>query len=577
MNESVWASPRTLRSTAIDMALVIDITLIVIIWCASSAIVNPIGNFPLNDDWAYGLMVEHLLETGDYRPLKWALAPSVTNVLWGALFCLPGGFSFTVLRLSTLVASLFGLIGIYILVRDLQQPRWFALLVAFTLGFNSIYFALSHTFMTDAPFTAISIWSVVLLARSLKNGSDSQMLMGTVLAFSAILSRQLALCIPLAFAVTSILKWPVTRRNLVRAFSPLFFCVVAFFAFKYWLATSGRVPTFFDEKSNDLLKAFTSFGPMVKLLFDNFFTYMVYLGLFLLPVLLVSMGDLFRSHVKRGTAAVCAGILLVAGGVTFRVYGGKSILLPFMYNIIAKSGVGPLTLRDTFVLKLDHMPALPVIFWIIVTAMGLVGAVLLIAKISFHAVELMRRILCRGRIAETEFIGTFMMFCGVIYLLPLLVALLPFDRYLIPVVAFFAVGIVGVSAKLPDISFTSATPLRFVAFSVLAAFSLFAISSTRDYLAWNRIRWMALEDLTRNGRVDARDIDGGFEFNGLYLYDPDLHPDYKRIERSWWWVYGDTYQISFDVVPGYMVSEEYTYKNWLPPHDQKVLVLKKVK
>src|SRR5688572_26393849 len=91
--------------------MALDFAIITVIWCVSIGIVDPIGDFPLENDWAFGRSVDRLLETGDYRPLGWASMTLVTNVLWGAIFCLPTGFSFTTLRFSSLIASLLALFG----------------------------------------------------------------------------------------------------------------------------------------------------------------------------------------------------------------------------------------------------------------------------------------------------------------------------------------------------------------------------------------------------------------------------------------------------------------------------------
>lgn len=573
------------------MALIIDVGLIALFWCTSSLIVNPIGNFPLNDDWAYGLTVKHLLDTGDYHPVGWTSAALITNVLWGYLFCLPAGFSYTALRLSTLFASLFGLIGTYILVRDLQGPRWVALVVTLSLGFNPIYYALSHTFMTDVCFTAIAIWAAVFFARSLKSGSDLQMFIGTLFAVAATLSRQIALCVPLAFALSVLARSPLTARAMLRAAFPLILCVTAFVTFNHWLEMSDRLPIRHDAQNQKLYELFTKLEYLITRPLATTSTALVYLGLFLLPTLVLSAKNILGTHRGRATVLIAAGILVLVGGpLVLAHYGhaaltpvvvpdnifldGNVILMPIAGNVLDPSGIGPLTLRDTYVLHLNHMPALPIVFWIAVTVSGLIGAMLLIAKLSVFASDLIPRLLRRRLIGDSEAVGVFLLLCGSIYLLPLLGGGF-FDRYLVPTTPFFAAGIVGITGKFGDFPVTGGTKiLRTAAFALLAAFSVYAIGSTRDYLAWNRVRWEALQDLMHDGHIDAEEIDGGFEFNGLHFYDPNYQLHFNS-DKSWWWVHGDMYEIGFGPVPGYTVIKEYTYLHWLPMHEQKIVVLRK--
>src|SRR4051812_48050477 len=92
---------------------ILAVGVIVALWAVLAILVNPVGDFPFNDDWAYGLPVKWLVETGRLRFTDWQLNPLVTQVLWGGLFASVAGFSFTVLRISTLVIATVGLAATY--------------------------------------------------------------------------------------------------------------------------------------------------------------------------------------------------------------------------------------------------------------------------------------------------------------------------------------------------------------------------------------------------------------------------------------------------------------------------------
>lgn len=104
----------------------------------------------------------------------------------------------------------------------------------------------------------------------------------------------------------------------------------------------------------------------------------------------------------------------------------------------------------------------------------------------------------------------------------------------------------------------------------------FTVGATHDYLSWNRIRWQALEDLMQQEQISPNQIDGGFEFNGWYLYSPD-YPDYKKRKAKvpWWWVEKDDYVIAFSPLQGYDIVKQYPLKNWLPFKFERILVLEK--
>jgi dolichyl-phosphate-mannose--protein O-mannosyl transferase len=105
----------------------------------------------LNDDWSYGQAVRNLIQSHEYQLTNWTSMPLLTQVLWGALFSLPAGFSFTALRFSTLFLSLAALMLLLLLVRSRGEPLLPGLLAPLLLLFNPVYLDLSHTFMTDVP------------------------------------------------------------------------------------------------------------------------------------------------------------------------------------------------------------------------------------------------------------------------------------------------------------------------------------------------------------------------------------------------------------------------------------------
>ena len=98
-------------------------------------VLRPFPDAPFIDDWAYSWSVQHLLETGDFLFPEVVLNPIVTQVLWGALFCLPFGFSLAALRVSTWVLGVLAVCGLYLLVRELGGGRRAALAAGALLGF----------------------------------------------------------------------------------------------------------------------------------------------------------------------------------------------------------------------------------------------------------------------------------------------------------------------------------------------------------------------------------------------------------------------------------------------------------
>src|SRR5256885_1068756 len=115
-------------------------------------LVAPLRNVPLIDDWAYAWSVEQLLKTGRLAVLDWSAQYPIFQTLWAAPWALLFGFSFGVLRLSTVVLAGFGCLALYLTLRELGLDRQRSLLGALALAANPVFFVLSFSFMTDVPF-----------------------------------------------------------------------------------------------------------------------------------------------------------------------------------------------------------------------------------------------------------------------------------------------------------------------------------------------------------------------------------------------------------------------------------------
>ena len=108
--------------------------------------------------------------------------------------------------------------------------------------------------------------------------------------------------------------------------------------------------------------------------------------------------------------------------------------------------------------------------------------------------------------------------------------------------------------------------------ALLALTAAFAVAGTKDYLAWNRVRWIALDELLQTGQATPAQIDGGYEFNGMYGAVRGYH---VKPGKNWWWVDDDTYMITFGPAPGRTIVKEYRYRSWLHPQDDRILVLRR--
>ena len=567
MAENRWRRPKfTAR---------IDLLVVASLWFISLAMINPLGEFPLNDDWSFGLTVKHFLDFGDFRPIGWTSMPLITHVLWGSIFCIPMGFSFEALRFSTITIALVGILGSYCLIRELNRSRRVAAIIAFTIAFNPIYYALSNTFMTDVPFTAIMIFAVLFFARSLRSNSDFDLFVGSILIVAATLNRQLGLAVALAFGLSFVLKNGFAIRVIARAIMPSLLCIGTLLAFGQWLTATGRLPVLYNAKSDALMNALTD-PKMLSDFAENAFNALLYLGWFLLPILIFIFGDIWFRLKKK--AAIRLKLLIFISILTallsFNLWLKSRHLMPLSGNIINTAGIGPLTLCDTYLLHaFPHVAKLSATFWLIITGFSLLGGALLISTCGIIGIRLFPESL-PGKMNSRQTVPLFFLGSAGIYMIPILINGF-FDRYLIPIIPLLAASVASLSVK--DYTQPQKTKEKFfsmVAWVLIGLFFIFAVCSTRDYLTWNRARWLILEDLLESKHVEAKDIDGGFEFNGLHLYNSNYQ---RKPDKSWWWVYRDTFVVAFGAIPDYSVIRKITYRKWMPPHYDSIMLLKKRK
>ncbi len=211
-------------------------------WLLLWLVMQPAGNTPFNDDWAYAFAARSIAETGQFRLTGFSAPNLIAQAYWGALFCLPFGFSFTALHASTLAVA--GLLAAFKLMRELGAGPLTAAACALTLGCNPLFLQLSATFMTDVPFASLSIVFLWLHLRGTNRHSPVTIAAAFAAALAATFIRQFGLFLPLAFAAALIVRRGVTWPTLAQAILPLALFTGLHILFQHWVIATGRAPRF---------------------------------------------------------------------------------------------------------------------------------------------------------------------------------------------------------------------------------------------------------------------------------------------------------------------------------------------
>jgi hypothetical protein len=545
------------------------ILIIAALWIVMALAVNPSGNFPLNDDWSYGRAVQRLLATGRYQPPEWSAMNHIAHIYWGALFCLPFGFSFTALRISTLVMGAMGVLGIYGLLREVNGGRSVSVFGALLIMVNPIYFGLSNTFMSDVPFFALTVSSVWLFVGGVRRASAPAVGAAYALAAVALLIRQSGLAIFIGFGASAFFQeggWP---KKIRRAVLPIALGFSLQILYQAWLTSTGRFAPFFGSPASDLSKIFRAevLAALVEYLKLGLEA-AIYSGMFLFPCIALlgwrSFGHLLPQQ-RRWPLAWILAFSVVTLGAFIR----WDIWMPFTNHVMFDIGLGPLLLRDS-TFGPTSFPAPPAIgiLWKALTAVGVIGAAFCFYFIFIAVRELVSR---RPKIALPEkWLTVFCLTAMAVYFVAMVTRGF-FDRYLLPLWPLF---LLLISARETRGREGRRDPRAVLVLGVIIVvlFASFALGATHDYLLWNRVRWDALNRLMTQSRISPKAIDGGLEFNAWYLFDLAYRP---VPGKSWWWVEGDDYVIAFARLKGYSVAQRFPLKRWLPFGPRSIVVLRR--
>ena len=206
-------------------------------WLVWAFVVDPAGEFPLNDDWAYTKPVYYLVEQDRLKLLDWPSMSLIAHVLWGYLVGVLFGFSFTALRISVICLGAVGLVAFFLLLRrHFEKNRVYKIFCIFAVLSNPLFFSLSYSFMTETPFLAFMLLACYGYFRFAQTGKHGYLLFAVFFSATIVLIRQVGLFVPLAYGLSRTLG---DRRLRPSWFVPFALCVLCLIGYNYFLVLTG--------------------------------------------------------------------------------------------------------------------------------------------------------------------------------------------------------------------------------------------------------------------------------------------------------------------------------------------------
>lgn len=510
-------------------------------------IINPIGEFPLNDDWAYSKTILNYLHTNSIKLNDWQAVPLVPQLFLGILVTKTFGFSFTALRFISIVSLTITIVFFNKILSFFNFSAQKKLIALSLFAFNPLTISLCNTFLPDVFTLFLVVLATYYLIRILQEYTHLHYILFCLFAFLATLNRQTSIVLPIAFAILYIIKKTISVKTTVMAVLPTAVCIGSLIGFPILCKHLGTLPLNYQLQLPHIVNSIIH--PSLNTIKSTIYylvTSTLLLGLFMLPLTLANYKEhlitlkesiLFKTILFIYIVIICIKLFI------FHNY------LPFVGNMFYPYGVGPIIMTGIETQYILPVSTIAKILWALLNILG---------ALSFSCVINLILTKLRNNIASPLLLILF-----ISYLTPLCFSYVN-DRYLLLLLPFF------VLAYLQSTDFKAS---RVLITCGITACIIISTATTHDYLSLNRARWQATYELVNTQHISPTNIDGGFEVNGWYS---DGFKNYNPLHTGrWWWVNNDTYVISPMPLNGYSIQESIPLNSCISFRFQNLYILKR--
>lgn len=514
----------------------------------------------VNDDWSFYRAFEVFKATGRIADTGWGPpnAPGgpalIAQLVWAAPFSWVWGTSPTVMRMAVLTLAVLGSLGLIGLLMSFEIPPLIALFATLTIILNPLFLSQSFSFMTDIPLASFMMLSLWLLFLGMRRTSVSIISLGLLLSLCATLTRQVGIVIPVAFAASSIIS-PAGRAmgRLRPALLVAGLCVLPWLAYELFLWVSESTPITEHQLVQGIYYDIIAKGFIGSLtvMSGHLAVALLYTGFSISPLLLLISVPRASSPAFRTSLRISLVMFaLVEASVLLGIFDPPSVFSP---NVIYNFGIGPVLLKDTYILGITRNWIMPpsvycaVVYWAFVSV--LLAARYLVIRIKSQAE------LTGPTNQNTKSFFVVLSIVSILLYLGIYLFTGFHDRYLIPLVIMSLILLCSCLdlRSLQSIPWTQSL----VALVLLAFIGGFSVFGLHDFMSMKRALCKAHKYITVDLREDPCNVDGGFEFNGYNCYQKCFRP---QKGFSWWWVNREDYVVTLGPLDGYRVVRVFPFK-----------------
>jgi hypothetical protein len=474
-----------------------NVLLCIVLFLLAVAATMPVYEMGFEDDWSYSHIALVFASTGHIEYNGFTAVMLLPQIVWLALFIKLFGFSFLIMRLSTIVLGVALIPMLYDLCLECGLESAFALFGTLLTVLSPLVLPITATFLSDVPAFFLFTLCFYSAVRSWKAGTTRTCLAwGGLTAVAGVLSgldRQIYWLAPLLFL--PVLVWVQRRkRDVAIGLGAAWLLTIAIIAYSVnWFL---RKPYILVEHTLDQWKQ----GAVSHLTFQSLslvINLVLTAGMILLPVLIAFVPSGFRTVSRLRGALVVAAVLVAeyAAGVL------RDHKLPDMGNILTEYGIQP---TWPGLVAVGTPP--------LILGSGfrhLLTAAVILCFASAGLVLWKRRsgILWNSPAAGALILGLAFATAWLPALVVRSVGSLAYDRYLI---AFLPL------ASVPLLRYYQAKVAARVSswsWAALTLYAFYGVATAHDAFAIARARSVAAANLEGTG-VPRTAIDGGFEFDG---------------------------------------------------------------
>ncbi len=530
-----------------------------VLFALHAALVNPLHNIPIGDDWEYARSVQRLLETGQFYRSPLVQATVYIHVLWGALFAKAFGFSFVALRLSTLPLAAGALAAFYGILGQLGFSPGRRALGTLTLMAAPLFVFYSQSFNTEVPFLCWLLLGLGCTLRGLRQGRLAWVTAGSLFSALAFLTRQIGLVLPVAMLLVVLVYRPRAQWVAWLAAS-LTLPALAVIGFYGWQALAHQVSWADTAVTSQGTLQFVASPSFAAAAARRVVLMLVTLALYMLPLWLAflpgwrQVGRVLWALSPRLKAVAALMIMLLAGSVVY--FGLRGDWWPYYQESLTRAGLGPSLAFFAFPHDV-RPPFLPSFIWIGMSLAGaLLAATLVIAPLLAWSRLGPGSVFTRLRAAR-QAIGparALLALTALLLLAAVLVFPIVYARYFLPLLPAAIIVLLEATRRLrPSPALGSAS---------LLAVGVLSVGLMWDSWSWHEVRWAKSQALIARG-VPLEKLDAGYEWSGWHLSDEAysfLQAHHRPlITDPWQAVIDPQYLVTFSLVPGYHVAEVWPF------------------